>query len=189
MVDTAREAAHRAASDAELIAWVDEHDNLLGALVRSDLRERGLIGRGTYIMLFNSAGDLCVHQRTFSKALYPGFWDVAAGGMVAADETYAESAARELAEELGVSGVAMTAHDHFYFEDAGSRLWCAAFSAVWDGPLSLQPEEVLQARFIPIEQVLLEIQQKPYCPDSLAALQRYLAARRTGAAKNVAKDA
>jgi hypothetical protein len=59
MVDNAKEAAHRAASDAEQIAWVDEHDNLLGALVRSDLRERGLIGRGTYIMLFNSAGELC----------------------------------------------------------------------------------------------------------------------------------
>jgi len=41
MVDSAREVAHRAASDAEQIAWVDEQDNLLGALVRSDLRERG----------------------------------------------------------------------------------------------------------------------------------------------------
>ncbi|MGN8274378.1 NUDIX hydrolase [Pseudomonas sp. SMN5] len=174
MNDSSREVAHRAASDAELIAWVDEHDNLLGSLVRSDLRERGLIGRGTYIMLFNSAGELCVHRRTLSKAIYPGFWDVAAGGMVQANETYAESAARELAEELGVSDVELTAHDHFYFEDPGSRLWCSAFSAVWDGPLVLQPEEVLEARFLPIEQVLDEIQRKPYCPDSLAALERYL---------------
>ncbi|MFL1517430.1 NUDIX hydrolase [Pseudomonas prosekii] len=183
MVDNAREAAHRAASDAEQIAWVDEHDNLLGGLVRSDLRERGLIGRGTYIMLFNSAGELCVHRRTLSKAIYPGFWDVAAGGMVQADETYAESAARELEEELGVSGVELTAHDHFYFEDSESRLWCSAFSAVWDGPLILQPEEVLEARFIAVDQVLEEIQQKPYCPDSLAALKRYLKAQENHVAK------
>lgn len=81
---TQKEAAHRAASDAELIAWVDEHDNLLGTLVRSDLRRRGLIGRCTFIFLFNSAGELCVHRRTLSKAMYPGFWDTAAGGMVAA---------------------------------------------------------------------------------------------------------
>ena len=185
MVDQAREAAHRAASDAEQIAWVDEQDHLLGSLVRSELRERGLIGRGTYIMLFNSSGELCVHQRTFSKALYPGFWDVAAGGMVGADESYAESAARELAEELGVSGVELTAHDHFFFEDTDSRLWCSAFSAVWDGPLILQPEEVLQARFIPLAQVMQEISEKPYCPDSLAALKRYLRARGI----DVAKDA
>ncbi|MDU8339521.1 NUDIX hydrolase, partial [Pseudomonas syringae pv. actinidiae] len=49
----ANEAAHRAASDAEQIAWVDEQDQLLGSQVRADLRERGLIGRGTYILLFN----------------------------------------------------------------------------------------------------------------------------------------
>lgn len=185
MVDQTREAAHRAASDAEQIAWVDEQDNLLGSRVRSELRERGLIGRGTYIMLFNSAGELCVHQRTYSKAIYPGYWDVAAGGMVGAGESYAESAARELAEELGVSGVELTAHDHFFFEDTGNRLWCSAFSAVWDGPLHLQPEEVLQARFLPIEQVLEEIRQKPYCPDSLAALRRYLRSRGGGVAKEL----
>ena len=183
MADAAKEAAHREASDAELIAWVDEQDNLLGALVRADLRERGLIGRGTYIMLFNSAGELCVHRRTLSKAIYPGYWDVAAGGMVSADESYAESAARELHEELGVSGVELVAHDHFFFEDTGNRLWCSAFSAVWDGPLILQPEEVLEARFIPVEQVLREIEEKPYCPDSLAALRRYLRARGDDVAK------
>ena len=68
-----QEAAHRAASDAELIAWVDEFDRPLGALPRSTLRERGLVGRGTFILLFNSAGELCVHRRTLSKAIYPGF--------------------------------------------------------------------------------------------------------------------
>ena len=90
------EAAHRAASDRELVTWVDETDQVLGALPRAELRERGLIGRCTFILLFNSAGELCVHRRTLSKALYPGYWDVAAGGMVTAGEAYAESAAREL---------------------------------------------------------------------------------------------
>ncbi|MBP8185350.1 MAG: NUDIX hydrolase, partial [Pseudomonas sp.] len=69
---SAQEAAHRAASDAELIAWVDEHDQLLGSLPRAELRERGLIGRGSFILLFNGAGELCIHQRTLSKAVYPG---------------------------------------------------------------------------------------------------------------------
>ncbi|MEV1658093.1 hypothetical protein ABZQ72_02190 [Pseudomonas aeruginosa] len=52
---SAEEVAHRAASDAELIAWVDEQDRPLGSLPRAELRERGLIGRGTFILLFNSA--------------------------------------------------------------------------------------------------------------------------------------
>jgi len=174
MDNASKEARHRAASDAEQIAWVDADDHLLGALARSELRERGLIGRGTFILLFNSAGELCVHRRTLSKAIYPGYWDVAAGGMVQADESYAESAARELEEELGVSGVPLTEHEHFFFDQPDNRLWCAVFSAVWDGPLRLQPEEVLEARFVPVDQALRETLEKPYCPDSLAALKRYL---------------
>ena len=39
---SAREAAHRAASDLERVAWVDEQDRLLGGLQRAELRERGL---------------------------------------------------------------------------------------------------------------------------------------------------
>ena len=175
---TQKEAAHRAASDAELICWVDKQDHLLGHLVRSDLRQRGLIGRCTFIFLFNSKGELCVHRRTLSKALYPGYWDTAAGGMVAAGESYALSAQRELAEELGVSGVELVEHDHFYFEDGDSRLWCTSYSAVWDGPLCLQPEEVMEARFLSIETVLAEAEQKSYCPDAQEGLRRYLASRR-----------
>ena len=167
------EVAHRAASDAELIAWVDADDQPLGALPRAELRERSLIGRGTFILLFNSRGELCVHRRTLSKALYPGYWDVAAGGMVGADESYAESAARELEEELGVSGVALQFHEKFFFDQPDNHLWCAVFSAVWDGPLRLQPEEVSEARFISLEQAEADSLVRPYCPDSLAALQRY----------------
>ncbi|MCU1735704.1 MULTISPECIES: NUDIX hydrolase [unclassified Pseudomonas] len=166
------EAAHRAASDLERVAWVDEDDRLLGELPRAELRERGLIGRCTFILLFNGAGQLCVHKRTLSKAIYPGYWDVAAGGMVAAGEEYADSAARELAEELGVSGVELRAHDHFFFDQPGNRLWCSVFSAVWGGPLQLQPEEVSEARFVNLEVIREESRHLPYCPDSLAALNR-----------------
>jgi len=102
---------------------------------------------------------------------------VAAGGMVQGDETYAESAARELEEELGVSGVELTAHEQFFFDQPGNRVWCAVFSAVWDGPLELQPEEVLEARFMPVQQALDESATEPYCPDSVAALLRFLACR------------
>ena len=180
MVDVSpAEAAHRAASDAEHIAWVDEADTELGSLPRAQLRERGLIGRGTFILLFNSAGELCIHRRTLSKAVYPGYWDVAAGGMVQRGESYAESAARELEEELGIGGVALQAHGRFFFEQPGNRLWGAVFSAVCDAPLRLQPEEVLEARFVSVDVALALAENLPFCPDSLEAFKRYL---RSGAA-------
>lgn len=172
---SAQEMAHRVASDAELIAWVDEADQLLGSLPRAELRERGLIGRAAFILLFNSAGELCVHRRTLSKAVYPGYWDMAAGGMVSADESYIQCARRELHEELGVAGAELQEHGRFFFDQPGNRIWSAVFSAYSDAPLRTQPEEVLEAAFVPLEQVLLDIQHKPFCPDSLQALRLYLA--------------
>lgn len=174
MTISPEERAHRQASDRERVAWVDEEDRLLGALPRAELREKGLIGRCTFILLFNGAGELCVHRRTLSKALYPGFWDVAAGGMVGPDEGYAEAAARELHEELGIAGVPLREHGRFYFDEPGNRLWGAVFSAVSDAPLVLQPEEVLEARFMPPHQALEHSRHDTYCPDSLEALRLFL---------------
>ena len=171
---TAAEQAHRAASDAESVAWVDEQDRLLGCLPRAELRARGLIGRCTFILLFNPTGELCVHRRALSKALYPGYWDVAAGGMVDAGEDYAQAAARELEEELGIADVELREHGRFYFDSPDNRLWGAVYSAVSSAPLRLQAEEVLEAIFQPVDQVLASIPQQSFCPDSLQALRLYL---------------
>lgn len=173
MAISANEAAHRAASDRELVTWVDDADQVLGALPRAELRERGLIGRCTFILLFNSAGELCVHRRALSKALYPGYWDVAAGGMVTAGEAYDDSAARELAEELGIEGVELRFHERFYFDMPDNHLWCAVYSAVSDAPLRLQPEEVIEATFISLEQAERESLTKPYCPINFVCAERY----------------
>jgi len=173
-----REAAHRAASDAELVLWVDEQDQPLGALPRAELRERGLIGRGTFIFLFNSQGLLCAHRRTLSKALYPGYWDLAAGGMVGAGEDCPAAAARELEEELGIAGVELQSHGSLFFDRPDNRLWCYVYSAVSDAALRLQPEEVLEARFLAPPAVARLVREQPVCPDTLEAWLRCLAPTR-----------
>ena len=94
--------------------------------------------------------------------------------MVGPGETYAEAAARELHEELGITGVPLAEHGRFFFDEPGNRLWGAVFSAVSDEPLALQPEEVLEARFMPVPAVLVHSQHEAYCPDSLEALRLFL---------------
>ena len=81
-----------------------------------------------------------------------------------------------MAEELGVRDVLLVEHGHFFYDAPESRLWCRVYSAVSDAPLTLQPEEVLEARFISLDQALAETDHVPYCPDSLIALRQYLAA-------------
>lgn len=169
-----RVAAHLAASAAEQVIHVDEADRELGVTARGDMHAKGLIPRCTFIFVFNSRGELCVHQRTPHKRLYPGFWDVAAGGVVAAGETYRQGAQRELAEELGIAGVELQAHFRFFFQSEQSRLWGKVYSCTWDGPVVMQPEEVAAIRWVDPHQVWQRANER-YAPDSMQALEHLLA--------------
>lgn len=164
-----RVADHLAASAAEQVIHVDEADQPLGVTARGDMHLKGLIPRCTFIFVFNSQGLLCIHQRTPHKRLYPGFWDVAAGGVVAAGETYEQGAERELEEELGVAPVALRSHFRFFYQSEQSRLWGGVFSCVWDGPVVMQPEEVAAVRWIDPRQPWQQADEC-YAPDSLHAL-------------------
>ncbi len=162
--------AYLEASAQEQVYSVDEANRQIGIVPRGEVRARGLITRCTYVFVFNSAGQLCVHQRTLHKRLYPGYWDVAAGGIVAAGESYREGAARELEEELGVSGVPLTDCFSFYYNAPESRLWGGVFTCRWDGPIRMQPEEVMAVRWVD-PHANWHRPGEFYSPDSMLALE------------------
>ncbi|PAU87668.1 NUDIX hydrolase [Pseudomonas sp. WN033] len=173
-VDSRKIDAYLARSAAEQVLSVDEQDQSLAQVSRAQVQAERLITRCTYIFVFNVAGQLCLHQRTLHKRLYPGYWDVAAGGLVAAGESYLEGARRELAEELGVAGVDLHSHGRFFYDAPESRLWGAVFSCRWDGPIEMQPEEVLAVRWIDLDTDWRQADER-YTPDSLLALERWRA--------------
>lgn len=161
----------------EIISIVDSADGVVGAAPRAQLRRQpGLIYRVNYILLFNRAGQILAQRRADAKDLYPGRLDLAAGGVVCAGEEYAASAARELAEELGVSPP-LTAHFDLWFEDAtqspARRNWGRVFSAVHDGPFVLQESEVAAAEFMPVD-AALALPAAQTTPDTRQALVAYL---------------
>src|SRR6266498_3247086 len=125
----------------EIVAIVDEHNNVVGAAPRREMRARNLPHRSTYILVFNSRGALYVQKRTMKKDVFPGYYDVAAGGVVLAGESYEEGARRELGEELGITATRLEALFEFYFASPDARVWGAAFKCVHDGGIVLQEEE------------------------------------------------
>ena len=66
----------------ELVEIVDRDNHVIGAVTRRIMRQQGLIHRATYILVFNDRGELYIQKRTITKDIYPGYWDVAAGGVV-----------------------------------------------------------------------------------------------------------
>jgi 8-oxo-dGTP pyrophosphatase MutT (NUDIX family) len=124
--------------------------------------------------VFNSKGELYVQKRTPVKDIYPGYYDVAAGGVVMAGESYDESASRELNEEMGIKGVSLTHIFNFYHQDADNRVWGRAYRCVYDGKIVLQEEEVESGDFYTLDAVLQSSKHDSYTPDGFYVLRRYL---------------
>ena len=158
----------------EIIQIVDQDNREIAAIARGLMREQGLIHRASYILVFNAAGELFVQKRTMSKDIYPGYWDVAAGGVVLAGESYEESAERELEEELGVSGIKLHFLFDQYYEGQNNRVWGRIFTCTFEGPFTLQPEEVEYGRFMEPRIALGYSDSEPFTPDGIIMLKKLL---------------
>lgn len=159
-------------SAEELVEIVDRDNTPIGAVTRRIMRQQNLIHRASYILVFNRQGQLFIQKRTATKDIYPGYWDLAAGGVVQAGETYLESAARELREELGVAGVKLRHLFDQYFEDEHNKVWGRIFTCVHNGPFTLQAEEIDYGRFIPLSEIEALHRSEPVTPDGMALLRQ-----------------
>lgn len=168
-------AAERARKERVII--VDENNVEAGIAPRHEMRARRLPHRATYIFVFDARGRLLVQKRTDSKDMYPGFYDLAAGGVVAAGESYAKSALREAAEELGIRDTPLAECFEFYYEDDKNRCFGRVYTCTHEGPFSLQPEEVVSAEFRDLSEILAG-RIEPVTPDTLEALHRLLRYRK-----------
>jgi isopentenyldiphosphate isomerase len=162
----------------ELVIIVDKENNEVGVVPRREMRSGRLRHRATYILVFNTKGELFLQKRTQTKDVFPGYYDVAAGGVVLARESYEEGAIRELGEELGIRETSLISLFDFYYEDEYIRLWGRAFACEYDGELVLQEEEVESGEFIGVDEVFRLAETEPFTPDCLYVLQRYLELQR-----------
>ena len=160
----------------EIVPIVDREDNVVDQVPRSVMRSQGLRHRVTYVFVFGSTGKIFVQKRTATKDLYPGYFDLAAGGVVCVGESYEESALREAEEELGIRDQPLKSHFKFYFEQANNRCWGRVFSCIHDGPFEFQVEEVESGEFVDVDRIL-NGDIAPITPDTLAVLERYLEER------------
>ena len=161
-------------SSDEIVTVVDGENRPVAELPRHRVRGENLPHRATFIFVFDRAGRVLVQRRTPIKDIYPGFLDLAAGGVVAGGESYEACAEREAAEELGIRGALLEPRLDFYFEDDCIRCFGRVFTCVHEGPFSLQAEEVESVEFRTVEEIAAG-RIAPLTPDTLLAFERLLA--------------
>ncbi len=131
----------------ELIARYDSAGSPVGVVRRSVMRAEGLWHAATAVLV-RSGSRVYVHQRSPAKDVFPGMYDCFAGGVVAAGETPLECAARELSEELGVSGVTLEPLFRFRYVAPPVRYHAFVYEVWWDGPIVWQDGEVVGGEWV-----------------------------------------
>lgn len=166
---------------AETVAVYDAGGAVVGAARRGEVYARSL-WHGVGGVLLRGGGDrVYVHRRSPGKLVWPGLHDCWAGGVVAPGEDPAATAARELAEELGVTGVPLAPLFTLVYDEGpgGLRSHLFAFEAFWDGPVRHQPEEVADGGWMPVAELAARLADPswPFVPDGRRLVERWFADR------------
>jgi isopentenyldiphosphate isomerase len=152
----------------EWVDVVDEHDRVTGSVPRARMRAENLRHRAVFVLVVASDGRVLVHRRSPAKDVWPGWWDLAVGGVVRAGETYDVAVHRELAEELGLVATHPELLSSGTYEDDHVRLVGRVYRLVHDGPFTFADGEVVAAEWVTPAELTERVRRDPYLPDSLA---------------------
>lgn len=86
----------------EKVILVDAYDNEIGEMFKQECHVKGLLHRAFSVFVFNSAGDLLLQQRAFSKYHSPGLWTNTCCSHPRKGEKTIDAAHRRLVEEMGI---------------------------------------------------------------------------------------
>lgn len=160
--------AHPDRSPAETVEVVDATGTVLGLVSRSRMRAERLRHRSVFIVVVSEADQVLVHRRADTKDIWPGWWDVAVGGVCAPGETWDEAARRELSEELGLDGLPIRMLGTGAYDDDQVSLVAAVFMCRTDGPFRFADGEIAEAHWVDQAALPVWLGAKQFLPDSLA---------------------
>jgi 16S rRNA (adenine1518-N6/adenine1519-N6)-dimethyltransferase len=144
----------------EIFDVVDEADRVVGQAPRSVVHAQKLRHRAVHIFVFNSRGELLLHERSAAKDEFPLCYTSSASGHLAAGEPYADAAARELEEELGLTApleylVKLSAGPETAMEHT------VLYRAITDATPRPDPGEIAAVEFLPFPEILERLERQP----------------------------
>ncbi len=158
----------------EIVALVDRRGVQVGSAERSVVRRDNLMHAGTGVLVRDPAGRIYVHRRSPDKDWAPGHHDAAAGGVLRPGEDPVTSAARELAEELGIDDAELRPLGVSVLEDDTTRCVSHCFEVTWDGPVRHADGEVVWGAWLTLDELRRRLADPDwvFVPDTRALLAR-----------------
>ena len=158
----------------EVVSLVDERGSVVGRATRRRVRRDNLRHAATAVLVRRLDGAIYVHRRSPAKDWCPSCHDAAAGGLLLDGEQPAESAERELAEELGITGVVLRPLLTNLYEDDTTRCFEHCFEVRYDGAVSHDDGEVVWGDWMPLPELGRSLAREgwPFVPDTRTLLER-----------------
>lgn len=144
----------------EVFDVVDAEDRVIGQAQRSKVHSERWLHRAVHIFVFNSRGELLIHQRTATKDECPLKYTSSASGHLHAGEDYETAAYRELEEELSLRSplaflVKLPAGPETSYEHS------ALYQTITDEPPVFLPEEILSGQYYPLAAISEWVDSQP----------------------------
>jgi isopentenyldiphosphate isomerase len=178
---TGREPAVDMEEIVEMVDVVDDDDVVVRTVTRAEMRRDRLLHRAVAVAVFATDGRLLVHRRADTKDVWPGQWDIAAGGVVAAGEGYLEAARREVSEELGIEvepPLELEPLGDGRYSDDAVALIGRLYRLVHDGPFRFTDGEIAEVRWVTWHELDELRRRHRFVPDSIAMLLPLIDLRR-----------
>jgi 8-oxo-dGTP diphosphatase len=147
----------------ELIAMVDDNDNVIGKYPRKNHTE-GRLHRETSVLIVNPNNEILVQVRADSGRL-----DYSDSGHFPVDEDYLDGAIREVQEELGLDiprdkFVKISKHRIDYSERYVNKRFITLWEVRGDYKIecmNIDPTEVKSVKYMPVSELKRIIKEKP----------------------------
>ena len=158
----------------EQVALVDASGSVVGSAPRSVMRRDNLPHVVVAVLVRDAAGRVYVHRRTDTKDVFPGMHDAFVAGCLRAGEEPLSAATRELAEELGITGVRLAPLLTDWYSDASTRHLCHVWTTTYDGPVTHQAEEIAWGGWLTVAELRAHLADPTwgFVPDGRALLDR-----------------
>ncbi|MEK7613796.1 MAG: NUDIX domain-containing protein [Patescibacteria group bacterium] len=166
------------------VVFVNDENLPVGAGTIDDAVRHGYALRIARVILINEKGEWLLQRRS-STIRMPLLWNESATGHVDVGETDMQAAAREMKEEIGAEGVALSEVGSLYLEEPRDGLIKKSFHTlyvgVFNGVVTIDTSEVSEVRWIAPRELRVWMTSAPqdFTVGALLALEFFMKTMRT----------
>ncbi len=136
----------------ELLDIVDDEDQVIGSATRGEIHQQALMHRSVHIIVLDGKGRVLLQKRSMQKDQCAGMWDTSCAGHVESGHSYAETAPRELQEELGIDGPLHQLFKMHPTKDNGQE-FALVYTIEHAGPFTPAVDEIDELKWYSFEEV------------------------------------